>query len=37
MRIVKRCMPVMFVILMTGCVTVPTGPSVSVFPTPGKP
>jgi hypothetical protein len=27
----------MFVILMAGCVTVPTGPSVTVFPTPGKP
>jgi len=37
MRLVKRFMPVMFVILIAGCVTVPTGPSVRVFPTPGKP
>jgi hypothetical protein len=37
MRFVKRFMPVIFVVLMAGCVTVPTGPSVMVFPTPGKP
>ena len=37
MRIVKRLMPVMFLILMAGCVTVPTGPSVTVLPTQGKP
>ena len=37
MRLVKWFMPVMFVILMAGCVTLPTGPSVRVFPTPGKP
>jgi hypothetical protein len=30
-------MVVMFALLMAGCVTVPTGPSVRVFPTPGKP
>ena len=37
MRLVKWIMPVMIVTLMAGCVTVPTGPSVRVFPTPGKP
>lgn len=37
MRLVKWCMPVLFVILLAGCATVPTGPSVRVFPTPGKP
>ena len=37
MRVVKWFMPVMFVILMAGCVTLPTGPSVRAFPTPGKP
>jgi hypothetical protein len=37
MRLVKWLIAVMFVILTSGCVTVPTGPSVRVFPTPGKP
>ena len=37
MRLVKWFMPVMFVILMAGCATLPAGPSVRVFPTPGKP
>ena len=37
MRLVKWFMPVMFAILMAGCVTLPTGPSVRVFPTSGKP
>ena len=37
MRLVKRFMSVMCVILMAGCATIPTGPSVRVFPTPGKP
>jgi len=37
MRLVKWFMPVMFVILMAGCVTLPTGPSVRMFPTVGKP
>jgi len=37
MRLVKRFMAVMFVILAAGCATLPTGPSVRVFPTPGKP
>jgi len=27
----------MYMIVMAGCVTLPTGPSVMVFPTPGKP
>jgi outer membrane lipoprotein SlyB len=37
MRHVKWFMAVLFVILTAGCVTLPTGPSVRVFPTPGKP
>jgi hypothetical protein len=37
MRLVKLFMPVLFMILMAGCVTLPTGPSVRVFPAPGKP
>ena len=37
MRSVKRVIPVILVILAAGCATVPTGPSVRVFPTPGKP
>lgn len=37
MRLVKRLVPVMLVILLAGCATVPSGPSVRVFPTPGKP
>lgn len=37
MRSVMRFISGMFVILATGCATVPAGPSVRVFPTPGKP
>lgn len=37
MRVKIRFMTVLFVILAAGCATVPTGPSVRVFPTPGKP
>ncbi|MGB9080143.1 MAG: YMGG-like glycine zipper-containing protein [Desulfuromonadaceae bacterium] len=37
MRIVNWFMAVICVILMAGCVTLPTGPSVRVFPAPGKP
>lgn len=37
MRLVNLIMAVMCVILLAGCVTLPTGPSVRVFPTPGKP
>lgn len=37
MRLVKRCMAVIIVSLTAGCATLPTGPSVRVFPTPGKP
>ena len=37
MKIVNLCIPVLCAILMAGCVTLPTGPSVSVFPAPGKP
>jgi hypothetical protein len=37
MRLVKKLIAVMIVILTAGCVTVPSGPSVRVFPTPGKP
>jgi outer membrane lipoprotein SlyB len=37
MKLMNRFMPVICVILMAGCVTLPTGPSVRVFPTPGKP
>jgi hypothetical protein len=37
MRVVNWLLAVACTILMTGCVTLPTGPSVRVFPTPGKP
>jgi hypothetical protein len=37
MRVVNWLIAVMCAILMAGCVTLPTGPSVRVFPTPGKP
>jgi len=37
MRIVTRLLAVMVVILAGGCATVPTGPSVTVLPAPGKP
>lgn len=37
MRLVNLIMAVMCVVLLAGCVTLPTGPSVRVFPTPGKP
>jgi hypothetical protein len=37
MRIVKKLIAVMFMFLVAGCVTVPTGPSVTVLPTSGKP
>lgn len=37
MRILKRLAPALLVILATGCATVPSGPSVRVFPAPGKP
>ena len=37
MRLVKFFMPLLIVILTAGCVTLPSGPSVRVFPTPGKP
>jgi len=37
MRFVKKLLPLMLMILLTGCVTVPVGPSVRVMPAPGKP
>lgn len=37
MRRVNWFLPVVIVLLTAGCVTIPTGPSVRVFPTPGKP
>jgi len=37
MRLMKGLIPITLVILATGCATLPTGPSVRVFPTPGKP
>ncbi len=37
MRVMNWCAPVLCVILVAGCVTLPTGPSVRVFPAPGKP
>jgi hypothetical protein len=37
MRLVKMLISGVCVILAAGCATVPTGPSVRVFPTPGKP
>jgi hypothetical protein len=37
MRFVNWCMAAMCMVLVAGCVTLPTGPSVRVFPTPGKP
>ncbi len=37
MRTVLRSFPVIFLLLLTGCASIPTGPSVRVFPTPGKP
>lgn len=37
MRPTKALIPVILIILSTGCATLPTGPSMSVFPTPGKP
>jgi hypothetical protein len=37
MKLVKKLLSVMILMLMAGCVTIPTGPSVRVFPTPGKP
>ncbi len=37
MRLVNWFTAVMCVIMMAGCVTLPTGPSVRVFPAPGKP
>ena len=37
MKLVKLIIPAMLVILSAGCATVPSGPSVRVFPTYGKP
>lgn len=37
MRFVHWLLAAVCTILMAGCVTLPTGPSVRVFPTPGKP
>jgi len=37
MRPVNWFMAVMCIVLLAGCVTLPTGPSVRVFPAPGKP
>lgn len=37
MRLVKRVLGLLCVMLLAGCVTVPSGPSVRVFPSPGKP
>lgn len=37
MRLLKGISEIICVILLAGCVTVPRGPSVRVFPTPGKP
>ena len=37
MRRVTRFIPVLLIFLATGCATVPTGPSVRVFPASGKP
>lgn len=37
MRLMKGLMPLALVILATGCATVPSGPSVRTFPSPGKP
>jgi len=37
MRFMKRLIPITLVILAAGCATLPTGPSVWVVPTPGKP
>jgi len=37
MKLMKGLVAVTLVIFSAGCVTLPTGPSVRVFPTPGKP
>lgn len=37
MKLVNWFIPVLCAILAAGCVTLPTGPSVRVLPTPGKP
>jgi outer membrane lipoprotein SlyB len=37
MRLVKWLMPVMFMIMLSGCATVSSGPNVRVLPPPGKP
>jgi len=37
MRLIKGLIPITLVILAAGCATVPAGPSVRTFPTPGKP
>lgn len=37
MKVINWFIAVLCVILMAGCVTLPTGPSVRVFPAPGKP
>lgn len=37
MRLLRTFSAVMFVVMMAGCATIPAGPSVRVFPTPGKP
>lgn len=37
MRLVNRMIPLICLFLIAGCVTLPSGPSVRVFPTPGKP
>lgn len=37
MRTAKRLIALLLVVLAAGCATLPSGPSVRVFPTPGKP
>jgi len=37
MRLMKKFIPISLVILAAGCAILPTGPSVWVIPTPGKP
>jgi hypothetical protein len=37
MRLMKNLIPITLMILAVGCATLPTGPSVRVFPAPGKP
>src|SRR6185369_4966825 len=37
MRLVRNFIPAILLIMMAGCATVPSGPSVRVVPAPGKP